>query len=261
MLKEIITSIQAYFHTHRFIIRHRLWKWILIPGLIYAILFGLGIYLFWISSSSAIEFMLLKTGVKEWMQKMQNSWLSFLLIFGQIILHLVLMLFYFSLFKYLFLIVGSPLFAYLSEKTEAIIEGKDFPFNGKQLLKDIVRGIRLALRNMLWQTVYIIAILILSFIPLLGWVTPLIALIVECYYLGFSMLDYSCERNKLSTSQSIAFIGRHKGLAIGNGMVFFLMHLIPILGWILAPSYAVIAATISLYNTKTDNPIVHKEIN
>ena len=252
MLKEIVISIQSYYHTHRFIIKHRLWKWILVPGFIYAILFCLGIYLFWISSNSAIEFMLVKTGVKEWMEKMQNSWLSFLLIFGQLILHLVLMLFYFSLFKYLFLIIGSPLFAYLSEKTESIMEGKDFPFNFKQLLKDIGRGIRLALRNMLWQTVYTISILILSFIPLAGWVTPLLALLVECYYFGFSMLDYSCERNKLSPSQSIQFIGRHKGLAIGNGMVFYGMHLLPFLGWVLAPSYSVIAATISLYNTKKE---------
>ena len=250
MLKEIITSVQAYYHTHRFINKHRLWKWILIPGFIYAILFVLGIYLFIVSSNSAIEFMLQKSGVEEWMDKMQNSWLSFLLIFGQIILNLILLLFYFSLFKYLFLIIGSPLFAYLSEKTEAIIEGKDFPFSFKQLMKDIARGIRLALRNLLWQTVYTVSILILSFIPLIGWVTPLLALLVECYYLGFSMLDYSCERKKLSPSQSITFIGRHKGLAIGNGLVFYLMHFIPILGWILAPSYAVIAATISLYKAR-----------
>lgn len=255
MLKEIITSIQAYFHTHRFIKKHRLWKWILIPGFIYAILFCLGIYLFVVSSNSAIDFMLQKSGVSEWMEKMQNGWLSFLLIFGQIILNLVLLLFYFSLFKYLFLIIGSPLFAYLSEKTEAIIEGKEYPFNLKQLLKDIVRGVRLALRNMLWQTVYTVSILILSFIPVIGWVTPLLALLVECYYLGFSMLDYSCERNKLSTSQSIAFIGRHKGLAIGNGIIFYLMHFIPILGWLFAPSYAVIAATISLYKAKNDGII------
>jgi CysZ protein len=252
MLKEIIISLQAYYHTHRFIIKHRLWKWILIPGLIYSILFCVGIYLFYVSSSSAIEFMLQKSGIAEWIK---NSWLSFLLIFAQIILNLILLLFYFSLFKYLFLIIGSPLFAYLSEKTEAIIEGKEFPFSFKQLMKDILRGIRLALRNMLWQTVYTISILILSFIPVIGWVTPLLALLVECYYLGFSMLDYSCERNKLSTAQSIRFIGRHKGLAIGNGMVFYLMHFIPILGWLLAPSYAVIAATISLYKAKTDGLI------
>ena len=162
MLKEIIISIQAYSHTHRFIIRHRLWKWILIPGLIYTLLFCAGIYLFAVSSHSAIEFMLQKSGIAEWIK---NSWLSFLLIFTQIIVYLIFLLFYFSLFKYLFLIIGSPLFAYLSEKTESIIEGKKFPFSFKQLLRDIVRGIKLALRNMLWQTVYTVSILILSFIP------------------------------------------------------------------------------------------------
>ncbi len=252
MLKEIIIAIQAYSHTHSFIIRHRLWKWILIPGLIYTLLFCVGIYLFAVSSHSAIEFMLQKSGIAEWIK---NSWLSFLLIFAQIILNLILLLFYFSLFKYLFLIIGSPLFAYLSEKTESIIEGKEFPLSFKQLMKDILRGIRLALRNMLWQTVYTISILVLSFIPVIGWVTPLLALLIECYYLGFSMLDYSCERNKLSTTQSIGLIGRHKGLAIGNGIVFYLMHLIPVLGWLFAPSYAVIAATISLYKAKTEGLI------
>lgn len=256
MLKEIITAIQAYFQTHRFIIKHRLWKWIFIPGLIYAILFCAGIYFFWKSSNYAIDFMLLKTGVKDWIQKMQNGWLSWFIIFAQIMLHMVLMLFYFSLFKYIFLIIGSPLFAYLSEKTEAIMEGNDFPFSFTQLIKDIIRGIRIALRNMLWQTVYAISIFILAFIPVIGWITPLIALMVECYYLGFSMLDYSCERHKLSTSQSIAFIGKHKGLAIGNGMIFYLMHLIPFLGWVLAPGYAVIAATISLYGDKETKPVV-----
>jgi CysZ protein len=250
MLKDIITAIQAYFQANRFIAKHKLWKWIFIPGLIYTLLLFFGMYFFWITSGSAIEWMFLKIGIKGWMDKMNDSWLSFLFIFGRIMLHLVFLLFYFSLFKYIFLIIGSPVFAYLSEKTEAIIEGKDFPFNLKQLLKDIVRGVKLAFRNVLWQTVYTVSILILSFIPVIGWVTPLIGLLIECYYLGFSMIDYSCERNKLSTSQSIAFIGRHKGLAIGNGLVFYLMHFIPILGWVLAPSYAVIAATLSLYNTK-----------
>jgi len=165
-------------------------------------------------------------------------------------LKLILGFFYFSLFKYIFLILGSPVFAYLSEKTEAIIEGKDFPFSFSQLLKDIARGVKLAIRNSIWQTLYAITLLILSLIPVVGWITPVIAFSIECYYYGFSMLDYSCERNKLSPSESIAFIGRHKGLAVGNGMVFYLMHFIPVIGWVLAPAYAVIAATISLYHQK-----------
>jgi len=256
MLKEIIIAIQSFALAHRFIVRHRLWKWILIPGLIYTILFIIGIYLFWISSNSAIEFVLLKTGAKNWLDRMQDSWLNWLFIIGMVIFRLVLLLFYFSLFKYLFLIIGSPLFAYLSEKTESIIEEKEFPFSFTQLIKDIGRATRIALRNMLWQTVYIVTIVILSFIPLFGWIAPLVSLFVECYYLGFSMLDYSSERNKMSASQSIEFISHHKGLAIGNGMVFYIMHLVPIVGWIFAPSYAVIAATLSLFHAKKSHVIL-----
>lgn len=250
MLKEILIAIQAYGQAHRFINKHGLWKWILLPGLFYALLFFAGLYFYIQTSGVAIDYVYAASGLKSWMQESGMRWLKFLFIFGQIILYLILIFFYFSLFKYLFLIVGSPVFAYLSEKTESIMENRDFPFSFIQLLKDIARGIRIALRNTLWQTVYTLSILILALIPVVGWVTPVIALFIECYYFGFSMLDYSCERNKLTTSQSIAFIGNHKGLAIGNGMVFYLMHLIPLVGWMLAPSYAVIAATLSLYDKK-----------
>lgn len=254
MLKEIIIAIQSYYAAHKFIMQHKLWKWIMIPGIIYALLFVAGIYFFWISSNTAVDFILHQSGIKAWLESMEQGWLNFFVIVGHIIIFMVLLFFYFSLFKFLFLIIGSPVFAYLSEKTESIIENKDYPFSFIQLLKDIFRAIQIALRNILWQTVYVLSIFILAFIPIIGWVAPLIAVMVECYYFGFSMLDYSSERNKLSAAESIRFIGNHKGLAIGNGLVFFIMHFIPLIGWVLAPSYAVIAATLSLKNKNFVSP-------
>ncbi len=253
MLKEIVIAIQSYFRAHQFIIKHRLWKWILIPGILYCILFVVGMYFFFQSADAAVSYLSDQLGLEDWLERQRSGFLSFLFILGGIMVRLILVFFYFSLFKFLFLIIGSPLFAYLSEKTESILAGRDFPFSLKQLMKDIIRGIRLALRNLLWQTVYMVSILILSFFPLIGWISPLLSMFVECYYYGFSMLDYSCERNKLNVSQSIEFISKHKGLAIGNGMVFYLMHLVPIVGWVLAPAYAVIAATLSLYHSKDTN--------
>lgn len=247
MLKEIVIAIQSYFKAHQFISKHRLWKWIIIPGILYMLLFVTGMYFFVKSSNGAVGYLNDIIGIDRWLQQQKSPFLSFVFMMGGIMVRLILLLFYFSLFKYLFLIIGSPVFAYLSEKTEAILEGRDYPFNFSQLLKDILRGVRLAIRNGLWQTVYTISILILSFIPVVGWVTPVFSLLTECYYYGFSMLDYSCERHKLSPSQSIEFISKHKGLAMGNGMVFYLMHAFPIIGWILAPAYAVVAATLSLY--------------
>lgn len=245
LLEEIITAIRAYFKAHNFIAKHKLWKWILIPGVIYAILFAFGIYIFWQSSAHVIDYFFSKTGLKIWLQKEQDGWLRFIFIFGQLILQIILMLFYFSWFKYLFLVIGSPVFSWLSEKTEAIMSNTNYPFNAGKFLRDILRGLQIAFRNMLWQTVYLISILLLSLIPFIGWASPVLAIFVECYYFGFSMLDYTSERKGLSSFESIDIIGNHKGLAIGNGMVFFIMHALPFVGWVLAPGYAIVAATIS----------------
>ncbi len=250
MLTEIIISVQSYFEAHQFIKQHKLWKWILIPGIIYAILFSVGMYFFIQSSNDAVTWLSRQIGLEAWLQKQRSEVLSFLFVMAGLFLRLILVFFYFSLFKFLFLILGSPVFAYLSEKTAAILEGRDFPFSFSQLMKDAWRGTKLALRNALWQSVYVFAVLLLSLIPVVGWISPLIALFVECFYYGFSMLDYSCERNKLSLPESIDFIGKHKGLAVGNGLVFYLMHGIVIIGWILAPTYAVVAATLSLHKIK-----------
>lgn len=250
MLKEIIIAIESYFKAHQFIRQHNLWRWIIIPGIIYMLLFLAGMYFFLISSNSAVNYLSNLIGIDNWLQQQKSPLLSFIFMMGNIMVRLLLVFFYFSLFKYIFLIIGSPILAYLSEKTESILEGRDFPFSFPQLMKDIVRGIRLALRNMLWQTVYTISILILSFIPVLGWISPMLSLFTECYYYGFSMMDYSCERRKMSPAESVRFISDHKGLAIGNGLLFYLMHAVPVIGWILAPTYAVVAATLSLRQLK-----------
>ncbi len=259
MFKEIIISVQSYLRAHRFIKENKLWKWILIPGFIYALLFAVSMFFFGKSASNFIQWVFNITHLSNWVQQHQGGFLNFIFAFATFIIWLVLMLFYFSLFKYIWLIVGSPVFAYLSEKTEAIIEKREFPFSFTQLSSDILRGIMIALRNALWQTVYIISLLLLSFIPVAGWIAPVIAILVEGYYYGFSMLDYSCERRNMTAQQSIYFIGNHRGLAIGNGVIFYAMHLVPIIGWIFAPAYAVIAATFSMMTMlDTDKTVIRK---
>ncbi|MEM9023886.1 MAG: EI24 domain-containing protein, partial [Bacteroidota bacterium] len=47
------------------------------------------------------------------------------------------------------LIMMSPVLAHLSEKTEKILTGTDYPFSVDQLVRDIFRGVLIALRNAL----------------------------------------------------------------------------------------------------------------
>lgn len=176
MLKDIVLAIQSYGQANLFIQRHKLWRWIIIPGIVYMLMFCISMYFFGKSANHIIDFLFIKSGLRVWVAGLSSRLIGIIFTIAGMILWLILMLFYFSLFKYVWLILGSPIFAWLSEKTEAIIHGEDYPFSFKQLVSDILRGIRIAIRNSLWQTVYTISILILSFIPLIGWVTPVFAL-------------------------------------------------------------------------------------
>ncbi len=246
LLKEIVIAFQSYGEANRFIREHKMYKWIIIPGIIYTLLFIVAMILFSRSANDAVTWLSNQLNIEPWLEKERSPLLSFLFVMMGIMLRMVLFLFYFSLFKYLILIIGSPVLAYLSEKTEAIIENREHHFSWKQLLPDALRGVKLALRNAGLQTVYMIALIFLSLFPLFGWIAPLIALIVECYFYGFSMLDYGLARNEFSIQKSIYYSVRHKGLSIGNGIVFYLMHFVIIF----APAFGIIASTLSVIKVK-----------
>jgi CysZ protein len=246
LLKEIVIAIQGWEEARLFIKKYKLFRWIIIPGIIYALLFIAGMLFFWHSSNSVVSWVSGKLGIEAWLQKERSEWLSFLFVMTGMMLRIMLVLFYFSLFKYLILIAGAPVFAYLSEKTESIIEEKEYAFDWEEISKDCRRNLKLTLRNCGWQSLYLFALVLLSLIPFAGWITPVIALLMECYYFGFSMLDYSFARVNFTPAQSLSFMGRHKGLAIGNGFLFYLMHVLIIL----APAYAIIAATLSVHKMK-----------
>ncbi len=247
MLKEIVIGFQSWSEAHRFINQHKLWKWVVIPGIIYTILFITALYFAGKSATAVTEYFTHILELSSWIQKFQNSLLGFLFTFAGIILWLTLLLFYFSFFKYLCLLIGAPVFAYLGRKTESILVNNEPKPGWTGIGKEINRGIVVALRNCGLQTIYFAGLVFLCLVPVVGWITPLIALMIEFHYHGFSMLDYGLARKKFSVSESRKFINRHRGLTISNGFLFYLMHA----AIFFAPTYAIIAATITVSKVKS----------
>lgn len=164
----------------------------------------------------------------------------------------ILFFFIFSTFsKYILLIIMSPIMALISERTEEIITGKVYPFNFVYLLKDIGRGVVIALRNMFIEFGFIFLGFFVVWIPVIGWVAALFLIIVSYYFYGFSMIDYVSERRRMGISQSTAYVRKHKGLAIGNGFVFSLIFAIPLVGAILAAVIAPVAACIAVMDLES----------
>jgi CysZ protein len=153
---------------------------------------------------------------------------------------------------YIVVICLSPVFAFLSEKTEEILTGNKYKFNGDQMMRDVVRGVLLALRNLFIELFYMIVIFILGlFIPLIGGIIGSVLLFfISSYFYGFSFIDYNNERRRMKLKDSVQFMRANKGMAIANGMVFSIFLLIPFCGTTLAGFVAiisVIAATVSTH--------------
>jgi len=104
------------------------------------------------------------------------------------------------------------------------------------------RAVRINLRNIAYEFSITIPLLLLSFIPVVGIVFTILAFVVQAYYAGFGNMDYTLERH-FTYRNSINFVARHRGIAIGIGIVFMAMLFIPVLGVILVLPFSVTAAS------------------
>ena len=222
----------------------------IVPGIIYAFLFVEGMNYFSQSSSFFIEWIILKTGLKSWIDGLSSDLIGFFITMGSFWLWFTLLLFYFALFKYLFLLLFSPFFSYLHMHIEAIQKQEEFVFNNKMYLKLLWRALRLNATNLLWQTVYLIPIVLICTLPVIGWFTPILTILMECYFFGYAMLDYGLATENKSRVAAASYVSNHKGLPIGNGLLFYILHLVPIVGWMTAPFYALIAAHLNTQEVK-----------
>jgi len=250
MLKELILSIRAFFAAHQFILQNKLWKWMIVPGILYAILFVLGMNYFSQSSSLFIEWIILKTGLKSWVDSQNSDWLGFFITMGSFWLWFNLLLFYFAIFKSIFLILFAPFFSYLHIRVMSIQQNTAFVFRFTDYIRLILRAIRLSLTNLLWQSVYLIPIVLFCTLPVIGWFTPIFTILMEAYFYGYAMIDYGLATEQQSRSVAASYVSHHKGLPIGNGIVFYVLHLIPIIGWMTAPFYALVAAHLNTQEVK-----------
>jgi CysZ protein len=245
---QIKIGLKTYGEVFNYLFNKKLWWFLIFPLFINIFLFLGGNALI----GDGIE--TLKTIILDW-TKIEGAsfWGSeFLNKAIQFTVSLMVRFLFFILFAYfggyIVLIVLSPVLAYLSEKTEKISSGKDYPFNFSQFMKDIARGIMIAIRNLFAELGITVIILILTIIPVFGWLigilSPFILFFVTSYFYGFSYLDYSLERRKLNVRQSVKLMRKFKALAITNGSIFAISLLIPMCGASIA-SFVAIASVIA----------------
>ena len=244
VITEFGLGLKALFGAIRFVDKHKLYGWLLLP-------LGLNLILF--LSSAALGWAMADyfTSILHDLFKTDSSFLNSLIGWSLAIsIRMAALFLYILFYKNIVFIVLSPLLAILSEKTDEKATGKKYPFSAKQLWIDVIRGLKLAFRNLLVEIALTLLLLLFAFIPLVGLIAPFLLVLVQSYFYGFSMIDYNCERYQMSTADSLQFAKKHKSAMIGLGLGFYGLFLIPYIGWIIGPVLGIVAGTLVFLEIK-----------
>jgi CysZ protein len=266
-LQQIQAGISSYKEAHAFIKQHSFYSFFLMPIVFNFLLFMFFSGMVWHYSALSADYIYFSLGIADYdfgkagFLKPVLHWTIALL------LKLLGLAIYLLVFRYIILIIMAPVLTIVSERVEEIISGNSFPFEWLQFLKDAGRGILIAFRNSAKEIFYTALLFIMSFVPVIGLLSPLLIFMITSYFYGFSMMDYTLERKKMNIRESENFILQHKLLAITIGAIFNVLVifsvsfsvfpslfisffvkvllLIPLVALSIAPIYGVVAGTLA----------------
>lgn len=246
MINNILKGIKAYTGAFELISKLKLWKYFAIPiaiSVLTALIIGLSAY----GLSDNIGRFIANIWPWDWGKETFTFISTF--IGGIVVIAIGLIL-----YKHIIMALSAPFMSPVSEKIEAHLTGIERHNHRKTSFKEqLWRGIRINLRNLGRELLITLPILLLKFIPVVNIFSTVLLFLIQAYYAGFGNMDYTLERH-FKYRESIQFVRKYRGIAIGNGIVFMLFLFIPIIGVILVLPMSVTASSLNTVNLlKEDN--------
>ncbi|MEN9302773.1 MAG: hypothetical protein RL264_1202 [Bacteroidota bacterium] len=246
---KVLIGLAFYFDAHNFILKNKLGKYLLISGILFLLLFSIGINVI-INKIESSE-----PWLTNWIINHLKGYVNISIEDFKVgitaafwILKTTINSNKDSIFTSLFMIIGTPYFSFISEKVRKIITKTSKPFTFKSLISNLKRGLALSIINSFKQLGFVILITLISLIPFIGIISPLLTFIVFAYYNGILMTDYSLESEGINRKESTQFYIQNKPILFSIGLGFMFLLLIPVVGWFLAPTYALTASSLYFFN-------------
>ena len=236
MFKNILKGLEAYSGTFALLSKLKLWKYFAIPiviSIVTALTIGVSAYGL---SDNIGRFISI---IWPW-DFGKETFTSISTFIGAIVIIAIGLI----LYKHIIMALSAPFMSPVSEKIETHLTGiEKHQHRNTTFGQQLWRGIRINLRNLGKELLITIPILMLKFIPVINIFSTVLLFLVQAYYAGFGNMDYTLERH-FKYGESVQVVRKYRGIAIGNGIVFILLLLVPIIGIILVLPLSVTAASL-----------------
>ena len=197
MFKDFFDGVKSYGKAISVISEMRLWGYVLVPGIISLLLAAI--------IGSAAWY--LADPIGNWL----IAWYPF--DWGSDVIHTIghaiggalVTAGGLIIYKHLVLVISSPFMSPLSQKVEERMTGQHTNYKGFQMsraIKEMMRGLYIAIRNIIRELFYVAILFFLSLIPVVGIAATVMIFVVQAFYAGFGNLDYTLERSH-SVAQSV----------------------------------------------------------
>lgn len=244
-MRAAFESIKAYADAIPLMNQLGLWKYFVVPiiiSVVTAVAIGFAAYGLSDNLGSLIQ--------KAWIFEFGKETFA---VISEIIAAILIVALGLIVYKAVVMALSAPFMSPVSEKIEAHFNPGQRIYRNTDFNDQLWRGIRINSRNLFMELLWTVPIFFLGLIPVIGLIAPVLLFCMQAYYAGFGNMDYTLERH-FGYNDSIRFVKRNRGTAIGNGLVFMAVLIIPILGLILVLPLSVTAAsmrTVKLIDQQT----------
>lgn len=209
-----------------------------IPMAINTILFSFAIWLGVSKFSSWMESLM-----PSWLPEWVLSWLMWII--WPLFSGLLLLIIFFS-FSIIANILAAPFNGILAEAVERKLTGESLAsLSWKGVIKDAPLMIMGELRKILYFLMWMLPLFILSWIPIINFIAPLLWILLSSWMLALDYHDYPMANHQLKFPEQRQILRKKRGLALGFGIATLGATMIPFVNFLVIP--AAVAGATALY--------------
>jgi CysZ protein len=202
-----------------------------------------------LSVSLFVGFYLAAGGISGWLDgliEIKLAWLDRLVTVTMAVLtFLILLAGFVFVHKHLVLIVLSPFLGKIAEEVVKALKGPEFAESRLTFSQSLARSTKVNLHYILREFLANLLLLACGLVPVFGSLVSAVGMfVVQSKYLGYGLMDFPLEHRGLSAKESDAFVKARTPLSIGLGAGYLLLMLVPVVGWMFAPTLGTVAGTL-----------------
>ncbi|MCB0601820.1 MAG: hypothetical protein KDC28_11350 [Saprospiraceae bacterium] len=158
-------------------------------------------------------------------------------------------------FKYILLIVFEIFIFHFSRRAIEILTGMKTHSDWKDFVAAQKRMIQIAIRNYAFEMV----IVVLIGIPLgmigMAFIKPVVAWLIGCYFIGFTLIDNYHEVYELNIKESEKRTKSYLGVSFGVGLVANTLMFLPVIGSLIGSILGAVLAAMCMYDLEAKSTV------